>query len=165
MHKQLVFITALRHPGLTSRYLKGQEQEYNPILTAMPSLQIAPDARGGGMGDIGAATMPDVYSQHWNAAKYPFVTTEAGLAFSYTPWLNRLVNDINLLYASGFWKFGDQDLNVISSSIRYFSLGDIDIFDMGGDFTQSVNPYELAPGCLHISRMLSEPFLGSNFAL
>ena len=120
MHKQLVSlllcVILVSLPG----YLKGQEQEYNPILTAMPSLQIAPDARGGGMGDIGAATMPDVYSQHWNAAKYPFVTTEAGLAFSYTPWLNRLVNDINLLYASGFWKFGDQDLNVISSSIRYF---------------------------------------------
>ena len=160
MHKQLVSlllcVILVSLPG----YLKGQEQEYNPILTAMPSLQIAPDARGGGMGDIGAATLPDVYSQHWNAAKYPFVTTEAGLAFSYTPWLNRLVNDINLLYASGFWKFGDQDLNVISSSIRYFSLGDIDIFDMGGDFTQSVNPYELALDVAY-SRMLSETFSGA----
>src|SRR5690554_4825803 len=95
--------------------LKSQEQEFNPIFTAMPSLQIAPDARGGGMGDIGVATMPDVYSQHWNAAKYPFITSEAGLAFSYTPWLSKLVNDINMLYASGFWKFGDQDLNAVST--------------------------------------------------
>ena len=79
--------------------LKSQEPDFNPILTALPSLQIAPDARGGGMGDVGAATMPDVYSQHWNAAKYPFITTDAGLAFSYTPWLSNLISDINMLYA------------------------------------------------------------------
>lgn len=159
MYKNVVKILVclfLLFPGK----LKSQEPDYNPILTAMPSLQIAPDARGGGMGDIGAATMPDVYSQHWNAAKYPFITSEAGLAFSYTPWLSRLVNDINLLYASGFWKFGDQDLNVVSTSLRYFSLGDIDVFDIGGDFAQSVNPYELAFDVAY-SRMLSENFSGA----
>ncbi|MDD4696636.1 MAG: type IX secretion system outer membrane channel protein PorV [Fermentimonas sp.] len=160
MHKQLISFLFCTLIIILPHNLKGQEKDYNPILTAMPSLQIAPDARGGGMGDIGAATMPDVYSQHWNAAKYPFITSEAGLAFSYTPWLSRLVNDINLLYASGFWKFGDQDLNVVSTSLRYFSLGDIDVFDIGGDFAQSVNPYELAFDVAY-SRMLSENFSGA----
>jgi len=160
MHKQLISFLFCTLIIILPHNLKGQEKDYNPILTALPSLQIAPDARGGGMGDIGAATMPDVYSQHWNAAKYPFITSEAGLAFSYTPWLSRLVNDINLLYASGFWKFGDQDLNVVSTSLRYFSLGDIDVFDIGGDFAQSVNPYELAFDVAY-SRMLSENFSGA----
>ncbi|MDD4778171.1 MAG: type IX secretion system outer membrane channel protein PorV [Fermentimonas sp.] len=160
MHKQVVSFLFCTLLLILPYNLRGQEKDYNPILTAMPSLQIAPDARGGGMGDIGAATMPDVYSQHWNAAKYPFITSEAGLAFSYTPWLSRLVNDINLLYASGFWKFGDRDLNVVSTSLRYFSLGDIDIFDIGGEFAQSVNPYELAFDVAY-SRMLSETFSGA----
>jgi len=66
----------------------------NPIVTAVPSLAIAPDARGGGMGDVGAATSPDVNSQYWNPAKYAFIESEAGGSLSYTPWLRKLVNDI-----------------------------------------------------------------------
>lgn len=160
MHKQLVSFLFCTLLLLLPHNLIGQERDNNPILTAMPSLQIAPDARGGGMGDIGAATMPDVYSQHWNAAKYPFITSEAGLAFSYTPWLSKLVNDINMLYASGFWKFGDKDLNAISSSIRYFSLGDVEIADMAGEFWYSVMPYEMAIDAAY-SRKLSETFSGA----
>lgn len=140
--------------------LKSQEPDYNPILTAMPSLQIAPDARGGGMGDIGAATMPDVYSQHWNAAKYPFITTDAGFAFSYTPWLSNLIGDINMLYASGYWKFGNDNLNAVSASLRYFSLGDVDIADPSGLFWQSVSPHEFAFDVAY-SRKLSETFSGA----
>lgn len=140
--------------------LKSQEQEFNPIFTAMPSLQIAPDARGGGMGDIGVATMPDVYSQHWNAAKYPFITSEAGLAFSYTPWLSNIVSDINMLYLSGFWQFGDSKLNAISTSLRYFSLGDIEVSHPDGEFWESVSPHEFALD-LAYSRKLSETFSGA----
>ena len=140
--------------------LKSQEQEFNPIFTAMPSLQIAPDARGGGMGDIGVATMPDVYSQHWNAAKYPFITSEGGLAFSYTPWLSNIVSDINMLYVSGFWKFGDSKLNAISTSLRYFSLGDIEVSHPDGEFWESVSPHEFALD-LAYSRKLSETFSGA----
>ena len=140
--------------------LKSQEPDFNPILTAMPSLQIAPDARGGGMGDVGAATMPDFYSQHWNAAKYPFISTEAGLAFSYTPWLSDLISDINMLYASGYWKFGNDKLNAISTSLRYFSLGDVDIADPAGDFWQSVSPHEFAFD-VAFSRRLSQTFSGA----
>ena len=135
-------------------------QEYNPIPVAVPSLQIAPDARGGGMGDIGAATMPDVYSQYWNAAKYPFVQSQAGFSFSYTPWLSKLVNDIDLAYLSGFWKFGSDNLNAVSASLRYFSLGNIDITDLNGDFWQSVAPYELAIDVAY-SRKLTQTFSGA----
>lgn len=135
-------------------------QDYNPIPVAMPSLQFAPDARGGGMGDIGAATMPDVFSQHWNAAKYPFITSNAGISFSYTPWLSKLVSDINLLYASGYWKPENDNLSAISASLRYFSLGSIDIADMNGEFWQSVSPHELALDVAY-SRKLTERFSGA----
>lgn len=135
-------------------------QEYNPIPVALPSLQIAPDARGGGMGDIGAATMPDVYAQYWNAAKYPFITSEAGFAVSYTPWLSKLVSDIHLMYASGYWKFGNENLNAISASLRYFSLGEVNIFDPGSDYIMSVAPNEFAFDVAY-SRRLSQTFAGA----
>ncbi|WP_019538320.1 type IX secretion system outer membrane channel protein PorV [Proteiniphilum acetatigenes] len=135
-------------------------QEYNPIPVALPSLQIAPDARGGGMGDIGAATMPDVYSHHWNAAKYPFVSGDAGIAFSYTPWLSKLVSDIHLLYTSGYWKFGNDNLNAISASLRYFSLGDIEVGSLNDEFWQTVSPHEFALD-VGYSRKLTETFSGA----
>lgn len=143
---------------LTAGFVSAQE--YNPVPFAVPSLQIAPDARGGGMGDIGASTMPDVYSQHWNAAKYPFISSEAGFSLSYTPWLSKLVNDINLLYASGYWKFGNDNLNAISASLRYFSLGEIQVSDLNGDFWQSVAPHEMALDAAY-SRKLTETFSGA----
>lgn len=135
-------------------------QEYNPVPVAMPSLQIAPDARGGGMGDIGAATSPDVFSQHWNAAKYPFSLRDGGIAFSYTPWLSKLVGDINLLYTSGYWKFGEDGMNAISASLRYFSLGDIAVGGPDDDFWQTVSPHEFAFD-LGYSRKLTETFAGA----
>jgi hypothetical protein len=159
MYKNVVKLLAcilLLLPGK----LKAQEPDFNPILTAMPSLQIAPDARGGGMGDVGASTMPDVYSQHWNAAKYPFISTDAGLAFSYTPWLSNLINDINMLYASGYWKFGNDKLNAISTSLRYFSLGDIEIAHPSGEFWESVSPHEFAFDVAY-SRRLTQTFSGA----
>lgn len=139
---------------------KTVAQEYNPIPVALPSIQIAPDARGGGMGDIGAATMPDVYSQYWNAAKYPFVSSQAGFAVSYTPWLSKLVSDINLVYASGYWKFGNDNLNALSASMRYFSLGEINIFDQGTDYLMAVSPNEFAFDVAY-SRRLSQTFSGA----
>ena len=159
MYKNVLILLGCLFLFMPSR-LKSQELVYNPIFTAMPSLQIAPDARGGGMGDAGVATMPDVYSQHWNAAKYPFITTDAGLAFSYTPWLSNLISDINMLYASGYWKFGNDKLNAISASLRYFSLGDVDIADPAGDFWHSVSPHEFALDVAY-SRKLTETFSGA----
>jgi hypothetical protein len=80
---------------------------FNTIQTTVPFLTIAPDSRGGGMGDIGVASSPDVNSQHWNAAKYPFLDRAAGVSLAYTPWLRNLVSDINLAYLSGFYNFGE----------------------------------------------------------
>ena len=118
------------------------KNKFNPINTGVTSLGIAPDARGGSMGDLGAATDPDVNSQYWNPAKFAF--SRAGVSVSYTPWLRKLVNDINLAYVAGYWKFGSSDLQALSASLRYFSLGSINITDDGGNITNSINPYEMA---------------------
>lgn len=152
-----IVLSLLLIVGLT---LPAHAQDYNPIITAMPSLQIAPDARGGGMGDIGVSSMPDVYSQHWNAAKYPFITSEGGFAFAYTPWLSKLTSGIHQLYASGFYRFGEEKLNSVSGSVRYFTFGDIDIPDPSGEFWRSVAPHEMALD-LAYSRKLSETFSGA----
>ena len=89
---------------------------FNPIHTAMVSNNIAPDARAGGMGDVGAATDPDVASQYWNPAKYPFCISRAGVQLSYTPWLRQLVNDMNIAYMSGYYRIGDY--SAISASLH-----------------------------------------------
>lgn len=140
--------------------LSSKAQEFNPVLTAVPSLQIAPDARAGGMGDIGAATMPDVYSQYWNPAKYPFASSNGGFAISYTPWLSKLVDDVHSLYAGGYWKFGNDNLNALSASIRYFSIGEFSISDADGSFLTNVSPYEMAFDVAY-SRKLTETFSGA----
>ena len=132
-------------------------EAFNPIQTGVTSLGIAPDARGGGMGDIGAATDPDVNSQFWNPAKYAFAYSPAGFSFSYTPWLRKLVSDINLAYLAGYYKIGSSEMQAISASLRYFSLGEITITDDNGDATDAINPYEMAID-LGYSRMLSEKF-------
>jgi hypothetical protein len=129
----------------------------NPIPTSVPFLTIAPDARAAGMGDAGAASTADVNSQHWNAAKYPFVEGKGGVAFTYTPWLSNLVPGIFHLYLSGFYRI---DLkSVISSSIRYFSLGTIYFRPPGASATNSFYPYEFAVDAGY-SRKLSERFSG-----
>lgn len=128
-------------------------------VTAVPSLTIAPDARGGAMGDVGAATLPDYYSQYWNPAKYAFLSSKAGAAVSYTPWLRKIVQDIALVYASGFYKFGNEENQAISASIRYFSIGDIPEVDLEGMFISTVSPYEMAFD-VGYSRKLTESFSG-----
>lgn len=129
----------------------------NPIVTGVPSLTIAPDARGGGMGDVGVATSPDVNSQAWNPSKYAFMKSGAGASLSYTPWLRKLVSDIDLAYLAGYMKFGEGDMQAVSGSLRYFSLGKIDITDDGGNTIYDVSPYEMAVD-LGYSRKLSDHF-------
>ncbi|MBQ0136666.1 MAG: type IX secretion system outer membrane channel protein PorV [Bacteroidales bacterium] len=97
----------------------------NPIITAMPALTIAPDAHAAGMGDIGAATTPDMNSQFWNAAKYAFIEDKGGISASYTPWLRKLVNDIDLAYLTGFYRFDDKQ--AISASFTYFTMGKVSL--------------------------------------
>ncbi len=129
--------------------------QFNPIQTAVPSLAISPESRGAGMGDIGAATTPDVNSQHWNPAKYAFLESQAGVGLSYTPWLRKLVNDISLMYLTGYYKMGD--LQTMSASLRYFSLGEVTIRESGDATGYTINPYEMALD-LAYSRKLSEKF-------
>jgi len=128
-------------------------QVNNPINTAVPSLSIAPDARAGGMGDIGAATTPDVNSQYWNAAKYVFMESDAGVSLSYTPWLRKLVTDIDLAYLAGYWKF-DQN-QALSASLRYFSMGAIALMDGQGSTQGTAYPNEYSIDVAY-SRLLSE---------
>ncbi len=121
---------------------QNTEVENNPIVSAVPSLTISPDARGAGLGDLGVATSADVNSQFWNPAKYVFSESNAGLSFSFTPWLRKLVDDINLTYLSGYWKFNDR--RAVSASLRYFSLGEIILMDAQGNPQGSAFPNELA---------------------
>ncbi|MGC9470607.1 MAG: type IX secretion system outer membrane channel protein PorV [Bacteroidales bacterium] len=114
----------------------------NTIQSVVPFLTIAPDSRSGGMGDVGAATSPDVYSMHWNPAKYAFIEGSSGLAISYSPWLRKLVPDISLAYLSGYTRI--DRLQVISYSLLYFSLGDITFTDEWATPIRDFTPNEFA---------------------
>lgn len=134
----------------------AQKNQFNPIHTGVNSLGIAPDSRGGGMGDLGVATEPDAASQYWNPAKYPFSIARAGVSMSYTPWLRKLVNDIDLAYLSGFYRIGDYQ--AVSASLRYFSLGEVPAGQYTSeDIGYNIHPYEMAIDVAY-SRMLSETF-------
>ena len=126
---------------------------FNPVEHAVIGETIAPDARGAGMGDVGVATDPDVNSQYWNPAKYPFCISRAGVALNYTPWLRQLVNDIDLAYVAGYYRIGDY--SAISGSLRYFSLGEV--FTDYGQSDMTVKPYEMSLDVAY-SLMLSEHF-------
>lgn len=129
---------------------------FNPINTGVNSLGIAPDSRGGGMGDVGAATDPDNNSQFWNPAKYPFTIGRAGVSISYTPWLRKLLSDIDLAYLAGYYRIGDYQ--AVSASLRYFSLGEVPVGqDANSQGGYSISPYEFAVDAAY-SRMLSERF-------
>jgi len=118
------------------------QQTFNPIKVAVPILNVVTDARAAGMGDMGVATSPDVNSQHWNAAKYPFTLPKMGIGLSYVPWLTGLVNDVNIAYLTYYNRV--DNMQSVSGSIRYFSLGDMAITDEGGAKLANVSPYELA---------------------
>lgn len=124
--------------------------QFNPVRTGVTSLSVAPDARAGGMGDVGAATDPDVHSQYWNPAKFPFTISRAGIAINYTPWLRKLTIGIALLNAAGYVRLGDYQ--ALSASLRYFTLGEVE----GGE-NITVRPYEMSFDAAY-SRMLSEKF-------
>ena len=127
--------------------------QFNAVEHAVISQTIAPDARSAGMGDVGVATDPDVNSQYWNAAKYPFCISRAGISLNYTPWLRKLVSDIDLAYVAGYYRIGDY--SAISGSIRYFSLGEV--MTSLDENAMTVKPYELSIDAAY-SLMLSESF-------
>ena len=130
-----------------------KEDFFNPVNTSVTSQTIAPDARSAGMGDVGVATDPDVVSQYWNPAKYPFTISRAGVALNYTPWLRELVNDMDLAYLAGYYRIGDY--SAVSASLRYFSLGEV--FLDNSDDAMTINPYEMSLDVAY-SLMLSETF-------
>jgi len=134
----VVTSTTLAQTNVPDNYI-GQ---FNPITTAVPFLMIAPDARGGAMGDAGVASEPDAYAMHYNPAKYAFIKKDMGVGISYSPWLRGLTNDINLAYLSGFKRI--DKTSTVAASLRYFSLGSMTFTNDQGDPTGNYNPYELA---------------------
>lgn len=135
---------------------QDKKDMFNPVNTSVTSQTIAPDARAAGLGDAGAATDPDVVSQYWNPAKYPFTISRAGVALNYTPWLRQLVSDMDLAYLAGYYRIGDY--SAVSASLRYFSLGEV-IMNSGeaNDNNMTINPYEMSLDVAY-SLMLSEKF-------
>ncbi len=129
---------------LTTMVTMGQINypDQNVITTAVPFLMISPDARAGGNGDAGVATAPDVFSMHWNPAKYAFAEQTNGFGIAYTPWLRNLVNDINLAYVGYFHKFND--LSAFGATLRYFTMGEIQFTDNDGNPTITAKPNEFA---------------------
>ena len=129
---------------------------FNPVYTAVTSQTIAPDARAAGMGDVGVATDPDVNSQYWNPAKYPFTISRAGVSLNYTPWLRQLVNDMYLANLVGYYRIGD--FSSVSTSLRYFNMGEVIMKGpIGGSNGMTINPYEMSLDVAY-SLMLSEKF-------
>lgn len=126
----------------------------NPVNPAMPSLTIAPDGRAAGMGDVGVATNADLNSQHWNPAKYAFMDSKGGITANYTPWLTKLVDDINLAYIAGYYNMGDM-AGTLSASFTYFSMGEVKLVDIGGVDFADATPNEWALD-LAYSRKLHE---------
>ncbi len=127
--------------GLSSG-VQAQVDEINVVTTAVPFLRISPDARSGGMGDIGVATSPDASSGFWNIGKVAFNESKGGIAATYTPWLKDLVNDVYLASLAGYYKFADNQ--AINMSLRYFSLGNIEFTDGSGTLQGSGKPREFS---------------------
>ncbi|MEM0939598.1 MAG: type IX secretion system outer membrane channel protein PorV [Bacteroidota bacterium] len=140
----------------SSSFVSGQDSTRNPITVAVPFVGFAPDSRGSAMGDVGAATSPDANSVHWNNAKLAFIESDLGFAFSYSPWLRNIVDDMSLSYLS-FYKKIDQT-QAFGASFRYFDLGEIALFDDFANPNGVENPSELAVDATY-SRKLSE-FMG-----
>ncbi|MEO6490529.1 MAG: type IX secretion system outer membrane channel protein PorV [Ferruginibacter sp.] len=158
---KLTAIVMVMAAAITTAKSQTGIKDFRVVTTAVPFLRISPDARSGGMGDVGIATMPDAYSAFWNLGKVPFNTSKAGLGVTYTPWLHDIVNDVFLATVAGYYKLDDQQ--AISAGFRYFSLGDIQFTDASGNTLNNFRPREFAID-LGYSRKLSNK-LGLGIAL
>ena len=148
-------LTCLFVLGVLTASAQDKRDMFNPVRNSVTSQTIAPDARAAGMGDVGVATDPDVNSQYWNPAKYPFAISRAGVALNYTPWLRQLVNDMDLAYMAGYYRIGDY--SAVSASLRYFSLGEVQTSTSVSGDAMTINPYEMSVDVAY-SLMLSEKF-------
>ena len=143
----------------TPAALTGQTRNY--ISTGMPILLIAPDATAGAMGDAGVASTPDIYSAHWNNAKFAFIEGDFGLSTTYTPWLRNLgVGDMNLLYLGGYKKINSR--STVAASLTYFSLGEIQSTDPEGNSNGTMNPNEFAADVTYTMKLNDELSLGAS---
>lgn len=140
MKKILISLAALLCISISTQAV---DPTMNPLITSMPSLSIAPDARAAGMGDLGVATEADFNSQYWNPAKYAYMYSKGGITANYTPWLRKLVTDIDLAYLAGFYNFGEL-AGGIGASFTYFSMGDVALTDASGNTLEHVRPNEWA---------------------
>ena len=162
--KKLIFLTMLVALGgslsAQSPYNEiGQNKNY--ISTGMPILLIAPDAISSAMGDVGAATMPDAYSAHWNNAKFAFIDGTAGAYTTYTPWLRKLkVGDMNLFYLGGYYRINDR--STAAASLTYFTLGDIDMTDIDGQKINTLHPNEFAFDITYALKLSENLALGAT---
>lgn len=129
LHKKILIVTTASISILT---FSQKIENIRPVLTGAPFLRIAPDARSGGMADQGVATSPDTFSQFWNAAKYPFSYNSSSFGASYTPYMNKLANDMFLLYATYNSHLGGDNNSSISASIYYFNMGSVDLTTISG---------------------------------
>lgn len=159
--KKLLTTTIALCLGISTAMADGERYEkFNPVTVSMVSQTITPDARAGGMGEVGAATDPDVASQYWNPAKYPFCISRSGVTMGYTPWLRQLVNDMNVANLTGYYRIGDY--SAVSASMHYFSLGEVYTnFPEDGSTpsndAMTIKPYEMSFDVAY-SLMLSEKF-------
>lgn len=123
--------------------IQAQTDSINIVSTAVPFLRISPDARAGGMGDLAIATSPDANAPFWNLAKVPFAKKRSAIALNYTPWLKDLgLTDVYLASLAGYYKLDDQ--SAVSTSLRYFSLGNIQLTDYSGNILNTVKPSEFS---------------------
>lgn len=143
MKKTLISLAALLCATTMSGAQAVVDDTMNPLITAMPSMSIAPDGRAAGMGDVGVATEADFNSQYWNPAKYAYMYSKGGITANYTPWLRKLVGDIDLAYLAGFYNIGEL-AGGIGASFTYFSMGDVALTDGSGNVLQNVRPNEWA---------------------
>lgn len=140
-----VLVAIISSKGLaqiSSQALSGTT--INPITTAVPFLLISPDSKQGAMGDVGVATDADANSTHWNQSKLAFADKKFGVALTATPWLRNLVPDIYLYYLTGYSKIGKKGNQAVSASLRYFTLGNIQLTDAQGNSTGDFKPNEFA---------------------
>lgn len=126
-----------------NRTIAQTAERINVVTTAVPFLRISPDAKAGGMGDVGIATTPDANSSFWNLAKIPFAQSKTSISATYTPWLRDLgLNDVYLASLAGYYKLDDQQ--ALATSLRYFSLGNIQFTDYAGNIDGEFRPREFA---------------------
>ena len=138
MRQYRLFFLILFGGILCANSIYGQKK----ITPALQTMNIAPDARSSGMGEVGAATSPDIFSQRWNAAKYAFMKDQGGVAVSYVPWLRDIAKDVHLGYMSGYYALPQNQS--IGASLYFFSLGNIGLYDENANYLASVKPTEFA---------------------